>query len=248
GNSVAVPALRALGLNVVPVPTVLLSNVPHYDTLHGGAIPTGWFAGFLADVERRNALTHARAVLLGYLGPPEQTGVLAEWLERILQEQPQLPLIVAPVIGDHDVGVYVDPGLPPLLRDRFVPLAHGLTPNSFEFEQLVGRPLPTLTETIAAARSLLVGRAEWVVVTSAAPAEAPTGQTNVAVVTRGGAEVITHRLVETEAKGTGDLFTAHLLGRRLLGDELLSATEAAIAKTVEVLERTSRHGCGELVL
>lgn len=248
GNSVAVPALRALGLNVVPVPTVLLSNVPHYDTLHGGAIPTGWFAGFLADVERRNALTHARAVLLGYLGPPEQTRVLAEWLERILQEQPQLSLIVDPVIGDHDVGVYVDPGLPPLLRDRLMPLARGLTPNSFEFEQLVGRPLPTLTATIEAASEVLAAGPEWVVVTSAAPAEAPNGHTNVAVVTRDRAEVITHPVVATVAKGTGDLFTAHLLGRTLLGDDLLTATRAAIEETVEVLERSGRLGCGELVL
>lgn len=248
GNSVAVPTLRALGLNVVPLPTVLLSNVPHYDTLHGGAIPTEWFAGYLSDLERRGVMGRTRAILLGYLGPPEQTRVLADWLERISLEHPSIDLIVDPVIGDHDVGVYVDPGLPPLLRERIVPLANGLTPNAFEFEQLVGRPLPTLDDTISAARELLEGRAEWVVVTSAAPAEAPEGQTNVAVVTRDGTEVITHRLVETVAKGTGDLFTAHLLGRRLLGDELLSATQAAVAETIAVLERTNEHGCGELVL
>src|SRR5690606_15638030 len=72
GNSVAVPALQASGLNVIAVPTVLLSNTPHYDSLHGGGVPLEWFEGFLADLTRRRALRHARAVLIGYLGSPEQ--------------------------------------------------------------------------------------------------------------------------------------------------------------------------------
>lgn len=248
GNSVAVPTLQALGLNVVALPTVILSNVPHYDTLHGGPIPTDWFAGYLSDIERRRVLESARAVLVGYLGPPEQTAVLLAWLERVLPTHPELKLLLDPVMGDHDVGVYVHPKLPEVLRQRLVPMAHGLTPNSFEFEQLVGRPLPTLAETITAARRLLSATTEWIVVTSAAPAEAPSGQTQVAVVTADDAQVITHRLVETVAKGAGDLFTATLTGRLMLGDPLLSATRAACDKTVAVMAHTAELGCAELVL
>lgn len=248
GNSVAVPTLHALGLNVAAVPTVLLSNVPHYDTLHGGPVPTDWFAGYLADLERRNVVKRARAILLGYLGPPEQTAQLVAWLERVLPLHPNLSLFVDPVMGDHDAGVYVHPRLPGLLRDDLVPLARGLAPNSFELEQLVGEPLTTLAATVTAARSLLTGPPEWVVVTSAAQAATPEGQMTVLVVTRDAVEQVTHQHVPTVAKGTGDLFTAVLVGRLLRGDSLLDACRSACDHTVAVLHRTAALGCGELVL
>ena len=248
GNSVAVPTLQALGLNVVAVPTVLLSNVPHYDTLHGGPVPTEWFAGYLADVERRRVLERARAVLVGYLGPPDQTAVLVDWLGRVLHEHPHLQLVVDPVMGDHDVGVYVHPDLPGMLRDEIVPLAHGIAPNAFEFERIVGRAVTTFAETVAAARELLRTNLDWVVVTSAAPAEAPPGRTRVAVVTRDEAHLIDHELVATVAKGTGDLFTATLVGGLLRGYSVRGAARAAAERTVDVLKRTAALGCGELVL
>lgn len=248
GNSAAVPTLQGLGLNVVAVPTVLLSNVPHYDTLHGGPVPTDWFAGYLADLDRRRALRQARAVVLGYLGPPDQTEVLVEWLDRMLATYPRLDLIVDPVMGDHDAGVYVHPALPRMLRERLVPMARGLTPNSFELEQLVGRRLPTLAATETAARGLLTGATQWIVVTSAAPAETPAGQATVLVVTRGSTDVIRHDLIETVAKGTGDLFTAMLVGSWLRGDPLLTAAQAACDRAVAVLRKAAALGCGELVL
>ena len=67
GNNAALPTLARHGIRATAVPTVLYSNTPHYDTIHGGAIPADWFAGYLKDLERRRALTATRAIILGYL-------------------------------------------------------------------------------------------------------------------------------------------------------------------------------------
>ncbi|WP_205622396.1 hypothetical protein [Xanthomonas arboricola] len=67
GNNVAVPTLEAQGLSVAAVPTVVLSNTPHYPTMHGGALPIEWFEDYLHDLSARGALSALRAILVGYL-------------------------------------------------------------------------------------------------------------------------------------------------------------------------------------
>ena len=77
---------------------------------------------------------------MGYLGNPAQAEVLARGISTLHDERPSLQVIVDPVIGDHDHGVYVDPGMIEAYRWHLLPLSHGLTPNGFELERLTGQP------------------------------------------------------------------------------------------------------------
>ncbi len=248
GNNVAVPTLQAAGLTVAAVPTVLLSNTPHYPSIHGGAVPTDWFTGYLDDLDARQALTGLRSVLVGYLGGAEQALALADWIARMHQRHAQLHVQIDPVIGDHDTGVYVDPAMLPVYQQHLLPMAHGLTPNGFELERLTGHPTDTIDQTIAAARTLLVGHTQWVTVTSAAPDSWADARMRVAVVSRDIAEIVEHDRINAAPKGTGDLFSAVLNVQLLAGQPLLEATRHACARVVDAVGATHRANSAELLL
>lgn len=248
GNTVAVPALQAMGLRVAAVPTVVLSNTPHHPTLHGGAIPEDWFRGYLDDLVARDCLRRLRAVVVGYLGGPLQAEILARWLEQRLQVDPRIKVLIDPVIGDEDVGVYVDPGMVDAYRRHLLPLADGLVPNAFEIGQLTGLPVDDLDQVAAAARALMGGRTRWVVATSAAPAGWPEGCMRVAVVTPDAVDTIDHRRLATTPKGTGDLFSATLAAHRLAGVEVVDAARRACDRVLQVLEASLAAGSAEMLV
>jgi len=250
GNNVAVPTLRQHGLAVAAVPTVLLSNNPQYPTVHGGAVPADWLAGFLEDLGRRGALDKVRAVLIGYLGNAQQAAVIARWLRELLHRLPDTLVIVDPVIGDLDVGLYVDPDLVQAYHRTLLPLATGLTPNGYELSLLTGLPSDTEEAASSAARSLLQERTQWLIATSAAPLSWQAGQINLLLTRREtpAHTLLSHPRVDSAAKGTGDLFAATLLARLLLGADLHTAVHTASASVLHQLELTRQAGSQELIL
>ena len=248
GNNVAVPTLESLGLSVAAVPTVVFSNTPHYPTVHGGALPIEWFEGYLQDLSARGALHALRAVLVGYLGNPGQAEVLARWTQALQAERAGLRVVIDPVMGDHDHGIYVDTGMAEAYRQLLLPQAHGLTPNGFELAHLTGRPVDDIESVVAAARTLLTGRTLWIAVTSAAPATWADGEMQVAFVTRTQAHVITHARIDAVPKGTGDLFSAALTGHWLNGATLPEAIARACQMIAQALRHTQNAQCAELLL
>ncbi|AUT49293.1 pyridoxine/pyridoxal/pyridoxamine kinase [Achromobacter sp. AONIH1] len=250
GNNAAMPVFRKAGWRALAVPTVILSNTPHYPTLHGGAVPMDWFDGLLQGLEDRGVTRVARAVVCGYLGQPAQADALARWLPALRAARPDIQVHIDPVMGDRNDGLYVNEGLVAQYRDLLVPHADGMTPNHFELELLVGRKLGSLDEVVAAARELIARGPRWIVATSAAPAQAEPGTLRLAVVTRDEVTVVSHPeiAIPPSVHGTGDVFMAAITAALLAGQPLAEAARDAARQVTEALARTRELGWEELAV
>src|SRR6185312_15959677 len=77
GNSAAVFPMQMHGIDVVAVPTTLLSNRPGYPSIRGRVLEAELVADLLAGIEERGAVEAADMIVTGYLGSVEIAAVVA---------------------------------------------------------------------------------------------------------------------------------------------------------------------------
>src|SRR3954462_7802613 len=133
GNSAAVFPIQMHGIDVMAVPTTLLSNRPGYETIRGRVLDAELVADLLRGVEERGAVDACDMILSGYLGSPGIAAEVADFVARAKARNPALRYCCDPVLGDRDRGLFVQADIPSLVRDRLCPLADIITPNHFEF-------------------------------------------------------------------------------------------------------------------
>lgn len=223
GLSVIVPTLQALGLDVIALPTVVLSNhkgQPHYA---GDVVPATTLSDMLHAMAKNGDLDAVDGILTGYMPTAAHVVLAASAIDHVREisgsgatAAPSAKLcryICDPVMGDWPTGLYVDAEVVAAIRDLLMPRADIITPNVFEAETLTGSAR-TIT-TPDAARDLASRLNDADVVITSVPSAKPGTLANVAT-SRAGLDGETRAfLAEVPRRphaphGTGDMFAAAL--------------------------------------
>ncbi len=224
-----VPALRAFGHEVWPVPTVILSNHPGHGGTAGFTVDAGDLRAMIGQLADHGWLGACDAVLTGYFRDVRQCAVAAEMIHRLRSARPNLLYCCDPVLGDDPGGLYVGEEIAEAVRDFLIPLCDVAVPNRFELEWLTGCSVNDQNQAAEAARKL--GPAD-VVVTSVS---SPDDRLATVWATREDAWVATVDPLDSVPHGIGDLTTALVLARVLADDRPAPALGTVTAQGRHVL-------------
>ena len=103
-------------------------------------------------VEERGLADTCKILISGFLGSAAIAAVVIDFVRGAKARNPKLLYLRDPVMGDADLGFYVNEDIRALFCEGLVPIADIITPNQFELVHLVGRTPATVEGLVAAAR------------------------------------------------------------------------------------------------
>lgn len=240
GHSASVFAWQRLGIDVIALPTILLSNRPDYPHRAGERIRPEMLGEMIEALQANGWLGGIDAVFTGYLPSAAHVELACGLVQRLKAEKPGILYCCDPIAGDEPEGLYIAEEAARSLRTNLAPLADLITPNRFELGWLTGRGIASGDDALAAAKAL-----GGMVLATSAPGKTEAELVNLLVTGQHAWQSVVRRR-EAAPHGTGDLmaalFVAHLLHSRTPPDALALATGGLEA----VIEATP--GTGELNL
>ncbi|KAG7670781.1 hypothetical protein Ndes2526B_g01465 [Nannochloris sp. 'desiccata'] len=255
-------------MDVDAINTVEFSNHTGYPNFTGKVLDgTGLLQ--LIDGLETNGLLNYTHLLTGYIGSLSLLETIAGVVDRLRKINPNLIYVCDPVQGD-DGRLYCRPELPHAFRTSILPIASVITPNQYEAELLAEMPITSEEDALAACAILhskgphtvvitsLNLDPSWVIIVASTTIEQKqkhTGQLR-GTTADGNTTRTTENNSYTQYKlrvprvkgyftGTGDLFTALLLGWMHRHPENLKlALEYAVAGLQTVLLDTVQYASG----
>ena len=239
--TVAIPILSAMGFQVCPLPTAVLST-------HTVEFTDFTLLDLTAEMSR--VLDHwetlgltFEAVYSGFMASDAQMTSVARCIERCLA--PQGLAVVDPVLGDNGV---LDPTMTPAMVERMrwlISHAQVITPNFTEVAFLLGEPCRDRAdaELVKEWLARLADMGPGVVVATSVPGAQPSAHTAVVAYHR---EQNRYWKVEcpyipAHYPGTGDAFASVLTGSLLQGDSLPIAIDRAVHFVTMGIRATFGH-------
>lgn len=238
GNKSATFPLQVLGFEVDAINSVQFSNHTGYGVWKGHVLNKDELKDLMSGLSH-NGLDRYSHLLTGYVGDPTFLKEIGEVVKQLKKANPGLVYVCDPVMGDNG-KMYVPKELLPIYKTEIIPLANVITPNQYELELLVDRPIHSINDALQAIDALHENGVETVVLSST-----ELGTENhllgIASSKKGNKRTVLKinipRLPATFT-GTGDLFAALFLAWLAKSNDLQVALENTIATLQAVLKRT----------
>ena len=211
GLRAIVPALQALGHEVIALPTVILSSHPGHGAVAGERLDPALLARMLETLDGHGWLAEVDAVLSGYLPSAAHVAMVAEAVGLVRSRNPKARYLCDPVLGDDPKGLYIAEEAARALAETLVPLADVTFPNRFELAWLSNQ---RVTDVASAERA---GRALGASATVATSIPSDDDALATLAIAADGAWVTSVARRERVPNGTGDLLAALFAGHMLNG-------------------------------
>ncbi|KAJ7132204.1 Ribokinase-like protein [Mycena epipterygia] len=256
GGKAAVFPLQCLGYDVDVVNTVNFSNHSGYGRLGGTKTTAAELTEIFQGLERNHLLLPDR-LLTGYIPGAEGLSAVADLVDKLKSDKPNLVYLLDPVLGDSG-RLYVAPDVIPVYRRM---LAHStiITPNWFEVETLTDIPLkdlPSLRRALTVLHDTYhvpnvvissIPLAAWL--KAALPASLSAGldqdSNHLLCICSSAASMAVHaqtvQLLPGYFSGVGDLFSALLLAHFVDDTSVSYAASQALTKTHAMLRLTHEY-------
>lgn len=180
----------------------------------------------------------ADIIKTGMLGTAELVNMVAD----LLNDHPDIPLVLDPVMVATSGDVLIDDGAVAVIRERLIPRAALITPNAPEAAKLTGLPVTTTQEQVDAGRKLVEMGAEAALVKG--------GHLSGPVITDVLVTATTTTIFESDRQetrnthGTGCTLASGIATGLAGGASLATAIEAAGQYLSEAIRRAPDLGTG----
>ncbi|HAT6617750.1 pyridoxal kinase PdxY [Corynebacterium striatum] len=248
GNSAAVFPLQRAGHEVWPVHTVNFSNHTGYGDWGGPLIPAADVTSIIDGIEKRGAFEKIDAILSGYQGGPDIAGAIVDAVTRIKAVNPKALYACDPVMGNAKSGCFVSDEIPPLLRDKVVPVADIITPNQFELSYLTDHEVGTLEQTLEAVKAAQEIGPKTVLVTSVKRPETPEETIEMLAVDGDRAFIVATPFLPFKRNGSGDVTAALFTGHYVETHDAKLALKRTASSVYDLLHNTYEADSQELQL
>jgi hydroxymethylpyrimidine/phosphomethylpyrimidine kinase len=181
-------------------------------------------------------------VKLGMLATAELVEVVADYLDRLRQLSPEVPVVLDPVLRSSSGRELLSLKGVDLLRSRLLPLVSWVTPNLDELAILTGRKVESAGEALSAAQHLQKNFLSLNVLATGGHLERPD---DLVLLAGSSPEWLPGERIESRAThGTGCAFSSALLSRLVEGDAPFAAAKAAKRYVAEGIRRATALGSG----